>query len=120
MQFNEYINVRNRMARMSEAGRAWAKRAKPDEFRKQVEELYKKQSAKGNYKGSALHGLTWAERRWVETKRPFYNIWPVVSELASKIKLDLPFSAIEPPFECMVLRFAKGNEPYGVTTAMIW
>jgi hypothetical protein len=66
-----------------------------------------------------LGGLV-AEDLWVELQRPFYNVWPLAVELCQQVKLKLPFSAITLPFESLLLRFARGHEPQGVTTALLF
>ena len=60
-----------------------------------------------------------AEQLWVREQRPYYNIWPIAVDLAQSVKLDLPFSAVEPRFRCIVLRFARGHEPSCLTTALL-
>jgi hypothetical protein len=66
-----------------------------------------------------LGGLV-AEHLWVDLQRPFYNVWPFAVELSQQVKLNLPFSAITLPFEALLLRFARGHEPQGVTTAILF
>ncbi len=61
-----------------------------------------------------------AEQAWVDDERPFYNVWPIAENLARDVTLDLPFSAIEIPFDSIVLRFALGHEPYKICTAMLF
>jgi len=56
---------------------------------------------------------------WVDEERPFYNVWPIAVELAKNVTLSLPFSAVEISFQAMLLRFARGHEPYGITVAML-
>ena len=69
---------------------------------------------------SAAKGKTvMAEQLWVREQRPYYNIWPIAVDLAQSVKLDLPFSAVEPRFRCIVLRFARGHEPSCLTTALL-
>jgi hypothetical protein len=66
-----------------------------------------------------LGGLL-AEHLWVELQRPFYNVWPLAVELSQRVKLNLPFAAITVPFESLLLRFARGHEPQGITTALMY
>ena len=69
------------------------------------------------HKDSAV--IAFCEDMWVKAKRPFYNVWPIAMDLARSVKLDLPFSAIEVPFNTMMLRFARGHEPIDATVAML-
>ena len=32
---------------------------------------------------------------------PYYNIWPIAVELAQSVKLDVPFSDVEPTIEVL-------------------
>jgi hypothetical protein len=129
MQFHDYINLRNATARFSsdEKAEKWAASYTPDEFRTLVADrarMAAEQLQIDFWDDNFLHHLgehlaAIAEIEWVECERPFYNMWPVVSELASSVKLDLPVAFVEIPFNSLVLRFAKGHEP-GIKTAMIW
>src|SRR5262249_24419193 len=60
-----------------------------------------------------------AERTWLDIERPFYNFYPVIVELAKKVKLELLFDEFRSPFDCIVMRFARGHEPFGFATAMV-
>lgn len=127
MQFHQYINLRNQFAEFGhdDEARRLGKAMKSDEFRaffaKRCEEdmehaLPGRESHQIFERFCALS----AEQTWVNNDRPFYNVWPVVEQLARDVKLDLPFSAVEIPFDSMVLRFARGHEPHKVTTAMLF
>ena len=59
------------------------------------------------------------EGLWVDEQRPYYNVWPIAVELARGVKLTLPFKSIAIPFHAMLLRFAKGHEPFGIPAAML-
>ncbi|MCX7425025.1 MAG: HNH endonuclease [Planctomycetia bacterium] len=70
--------------------------------------------------GLAARGKTaLAEQSWVREQRPYYNIWPIVVDLAQSVKLDVPFSAVAPTFRTITLRFARGHEPPYLTTALL-
>ncbi len=127
MQFHEYVNLRNQMAKFghNDQARSIGKSMKPDEFRsfyleRVAEEM--KRARPGRESHELLHrciALS-GEQTWADHDRPFYNVWPIAEDLARNVKLDLPFSAIEIPFDSLVLRFARGHEPHNVTTAMIF
>ncbi len=119
MQFHEYVNYRNRIAklgdrddpRVSAFKRMTAAEARltilegcdvkqRDDFERAIEVM--------------------AEHWWVERDRPFYNVWPIAEQLAREVKLDVRFSAVKIPFEALLLRFARGHEPHGLAAAMLF
>jgi hypothetical protein len=65
-----------------------------------------------------MDGVT--EESWVKHERPYYNVWPIAMSLASDVKLDLPFSAVEIPFDALLLRFARGHELESLATSMLY
>ncbi len=128
MQFHDYVTIRNKVARSpyDSPRRALAKSSTSSDFRS-AEIRYAAQVIKSVKTVSfEEHGVlnrmsaACAEEDWVEHERPYYNIWPVAVGLAESVKLELPFSAVEIPFNAMVLRFACGHELKGVSAAMIW
>lgn len=60
-----------------------------------------------------------AEDLWIQDERPYYNVWPIANELAESVKLELPFSKVVLPYKALLLRFARGHEPFGIATAML-
>lgn len=56
-----------------------------------------------------------AEYNWIGLGRPFFNVWPVISEGLLRTRLDIPSTALTPimqkiPAE-LNIRFAVGHEP---------
>jgi hypothetical protein len=125
MQFHEYTSLRNAVAQKGKTPqyRQHARGLKPQGYRDFVLDLAKKELGpewEASETALAAKAKTvLAERQWVENLRPFYNIWPIVTDLAQSVKLDLPFSAVEPRFKSIVLRFARGHEPALLTTALL-
>jgi hypothetical protein len=127
MHFHDDATLRNQLTRFghNEEVRRNSKRMTSEEFRsfflnRIAEEMPRSspgsQSLQLLEKAIALE----AEETWVRKQRPFYNVWPIAEHLARDVRLDLPVSAVEIPFEAMLLRFALGHEPYSVTTAMLF
>jgi hypothetical protein len=127
MQFHEYINLRNQLAKFghNDEAKRIAKSMSSEEFRAFFLEQAMRdleRSRPGCSSNQAFDRCTslLAEQTWVESERPFYNVWPIAISLARDIKLDLPFAALKIPVASMLLRFALGNEPNGVTTSMLF
>ena len=59
------------------------------------------------------------EVAWLVDKRPFVNVWPIIVELLPTVTLRIRWSQIVWPHETMVFRFARGHEPYGLSSAII-
>lgn len=127
MQFHEYLSLRNRTLKFSKRAdfRSLARHMKTDEMRshvlERVEEAIKHE--RDEVAIGELHNLVLeiaAEQKWVDADRPFYNVWPIAESLANDVRLNLPFSAVEIPFNAMVLRFARGHEPCGLANAIVF
>jgi hypothetical protein len=125
MQFYEYTTLRNAVAQKGKTPeyRTHAREMRPQDYRDFVVSTAEKRLGpewKASEDGLAGRAKTvLAEQQWIEGLRPYYNIWPIVVDLAQTVKLDLPFSAVEPTFKCIVFRFAHGHEPSGLTTALL-
>jgi hypothetical protein len=125
MQFHEYTTLRNNVAQKGKTPgyRRHARGMKPQDYRDFVVSTAQRELGQEWEKSegalAARAKTVLAEQLWVEDQRPYYNIWPIVVDLARSVKLDLPFSAVEPTFKCIVLRFVRGHEPHGLTTALL-
>ncbi|HYV34754.1 MAG TPA: GIY-YIG nuclease family protein [Gemmataceae bacterium] len=127
MRFHDYITLRNQMAKFGhdEGARKIGKSVTSDEFRQfflSRRETLMQSASLGQDSLQVFDRLcaVTAEQIWVDDQRPFYNVWPIAENLARDVKLDLPFSAVEIPFDSIVLRFALGSEPYNIATAMLF
>ncbi|HYT91147.1 MAG TPA: GIY-YIG nuclease family protein [Gemmataceae bacterium] len=127
MHFHEYITLRNQLAKFghNDDARRVGKAMTSDEFRsfylkRAAEEMQRAQPGPHSHQLFERFCALSAEQTWVDGERPFYNVWPIAESLACDVKLDLPFSAVEIPFDSMVLRFAYGHEPCKVSTAMLF
>jgi len=64
----------------------------------------------------ALLGII--ELGWLTHERPYYNVYPVAVELCLKTSLNMKWGNILFPHRRLLLRFAQGHEPFGVTTVL--
>ena len=96
---------------------------KPEEYRDFVISTAKRElgqewrKSEGALSSRAKTAL--AEHLWAREERPYYNIWPIAVELAQSVKLDVAFSDIETTSTSIVLRFARGHEPFNLMTALL-
>jgi hypothetical protein len=127
MQFHDYITLRNQMAKFghNDGARQIGKSVTSDEFRRfflsRAEELMQgARPGQDSYEVFDRLCAVMGEQTWVDHQRPFYNVWPIVENLARDVKLELPFSAVEIPFDSIVLRFTVGHEPCNIATAMLF
>jgi len=127
MQFHDYVNLRNQLAKFghNDEARKSVKGVSPQEYRKRYYEAVTREldhtpsGPESNVLFDRYVAVS-AEEFWVHNDRPFYNVWPIALSLAEEVKLDLPFSAIEIPFDSMLLRFPCGHEPHSVASAMLF
>jgi hypothetical protein len=103
----------------------WLRRVKPEKARHVLTQAAKDAYEKARTdeeRDLALKRATWgiAEQSWSELERPYYNVWPIAIDLSRQVKLELPFASFKTPFEAIVLRFSKGHEPHGLSTAMLF
>lgn len=119
MQFHHYVTYRKLVARnRTGAERDVARGVSSHEYRKMVLTdlaMHGSDAALFNEHTAAL-----AEEAWVDLERPYYNVWPIATELVQSVKLDLKFSQIQIPFDAILLRFAVGQEPSRLGTVLLF
>ena len=59
------------------------------------------------------------ELSWLTHDRPYYNVYPIVVELCIKTSLNMKWGDITFPVRALLLRFASGQEPLGMKTAIV-
>jgi hypothetical protein len=59
------------------------------------------------------------EEMWHRSERPFYNIWPILYEIAPKIDIGIPWSQLKLPVPTLLLQYPEGNEFFGSCTTML-
>jgi hypothetical protein len=52
-----------------------------------------------------------AEVAWHDVSRPFYNVFPVVADMVSGVKLSLTFEQVSLPFPAMLFLFSESTPP---------
>lgn len=50
-----------------------------------------------------------AENAWVRCRRPYFNVWPGITEALMRVKLDLPTESLDFPLPQLLLRFPEGD-----------
>ena len=59
-----------------------------------------------------------SEYEWLESDRPFYNVYPIVEKLVRNTKLHVSVAFLHLPYRTMLFRFPAGHEPYGIKTVL--
>lgn len=59
------------------------------------------------------------ELGWLVRDRPFYNVYPIAIDLCQKTSLNMKWGDILFPTRYLLLRFAAGQEPFGISCAML-
>lgn len=101
MQFNDYVTM------------------KPREYRGTTERYIAElmQTAVGAPSQDTIRGGI--ESSWLRHDRPFYNVYPIAVELCRKTSLNMKWGDITFPTRNLLLRFACGHEPFGISTALL-
>lgn len=126
MQFHDYATLQHQVAKLGKTPgyRRHARGMKAQDYRDFVIDFAQQELGREwdkSKSGLAVRAKTaFAEQVWAREQRPYYNIWPIVVDLAQSVSLDLPFSAVKPTFRAIVLRFARGHEPSCLTTALLF
>ncbi len=58
-----------------------------------------------------------AEEEWVQSGRPFYNLWPVVTTM--KVSLDIKLNELSFPFATMLMRHAEDSPEVEARTSLV-
>jgi hypothetical protein len=121
MQFHEYTTFRTLMVRHGdERQKDFARKVSSGEFREEVLRWFATDANRNDSDEFNQGSLALGEGVWVGLDRPYYNVWPIAVSLAASVKLNLTFSAVQPPFHAILLRFARGHEPHRLRTAMLF
>ncbi len=93
--------------------RDWAKRATPEDrlsndldafYGKALHDAYQMRS--GQFMGQMLN-----ERDWEKARRPYYNVWPAIVPMLTRLNLDLDSALIRLPLTALCVRFPKEKNP---------
>jgi len=100
MDFHSYITMRD-----------WTRRASPeDRFANDIDQFYKRTLAEAVGVGSSqFYNQMLNERDWEKSRRPYYNLWPSIIPMLTRLDLDLDSDLIRLPLPALCIRFPKDS-----------
>ena len=101
MQFNDYVTMRPREYRGT-----------TEKFIAELMQTACKKPSQATIRGAI-------ESSWLQHDRPFYNVYPIAVELCHKTSLNMKWGDIAFPTRNLLLRFACGHEPLGISAALL-
>ena len=98
MDFHTYTTMRD-----------WTRRADPDDRPAQdIDQFYGRSQAEAKRMGSGqFFGQMLNERDWEKARRPYYNLWPSIIPMLTRLNLDLDSNLIQLPLPALCIRFPK-------------
>src|SRR5208337_4915890 len=98
MDFHTYTTMRD-----------WNRRVDPDDRHAQdIDLFYKRSQAEAVRMGSAqFFNQMLNERDWEKARRPYYNMWPSIIPMLTRLNLDLDSDLIQLPLPALCIRFPK-------------
>ncbi len=98
MDFHSYTTMRD-----------WTRRADPDDRPAQdIDRFYRRAAADAQKMGSGqFFGQMLNERDWEKARRPYYNMWPSIIPMLTRLNLDLDSDLIQLPLPALCIRFPK-------------
>ena len=101
MDFHTYTTLRD-----------WARRCKPaDRFSDDLDGFYREVFADAHrMRSGQLLGQGMNERDWEKAKRPYYNVWPSIVPMLTRLNLDLDSALIQLPLPALCVRFPKAAD----------
>ncbi len=102
MDFHTYITMRD-----------WTRRADPeDRFAQDIDQFYKRTLADAVGMGSAqFYSQMLNEQDWEKNRRPYYNLWPSIVPMLTRLDLDLDSNLIQLPLAALCIRLPKNHNP---------
>jgi hypothetical protein len=100
MDFHTYTTMRD-----------WTRRADPEDRPAQdIDQFYKRAMADAQKMGSGqFFGQMLNERDWEKARRPYYNMWPSIIPMLTRLNLDLDSDLIQLPLPALCIRFPKDS-----------
>ncbi len=91
--------------------RDWAKRSVPqDRYPDDLDGFYREVFVDAaRIQSGQLLGQGKNERDWERLRRPYYNVWPAIVPMLTRLDLDLDSSLIQPPLPTLCIRFPKDD-----------
>jgi hypothetical protein len=98
MDFHTYTTMRD-----------WARRTDAaDRPANDIDQFYKRAIADAQKVGSGqFYGQMLNERDWEKARRPYYNLWPSIIPMLTRLNLDLDSDLIRLPLPALCIRFPK-------------
>jgi hypothetical protein len=98
MDFHNYTTMRD-----------WTRRASPeDRFANDIDQFYKQTLTDSVGMGSAqFYNQMLNERDWEKAQRPYYNLWPSIVPMLTRLNLDLDSDLIRLPLPALRIRFPR-------------
>ena len=98
MDFHSYTTMRD-----------WTRRADPDNRPAQdIDQFYRRAMLDAQKMGSGqFFGQMLNERDWEKARRPYYNMWPSIIPMLTRLNLDLDSDLIQLPLPALCIRFPK-------------
>ncbi len=100
MDFHSYTTMRD-----------WTRRADPDDRPAQdIDLFYRRAILDAQKMGSGqFFGQMLNERDWEKARRPYYNMWPSIIPMLTRLNLDLDSDLIKLPLPALCIRFPKDS-----------
>ena len=77
-----------------------------------ADEFYRAAFADAVKRGSGqFYGQLQIEREWEQARRPYYNVWPSIVPMLTRLNLDLDSALIQLPLPALCIRFPKEKNP---------
>ena len=98
MDFHTYTTMRD-----------WTRRADPDDCPAQdIDQFYRRAQAEAVRMGLAqFFSQMLNERDWEKARRPYYNLWPSIIPMLTRLSLDLDSDLIRLSLPALCIRFPK-------------
>ena len=89
--------------------RDWTRRVSPeDRFANDIDQFYKKAMADAvQVRSAQFLAQMLNERGWEKARRPYYNLWPSIVPMLTRLDLDLDSWLIQLPLPALCIRFPK-------------
>jgi hypothetical protein len=58
-----------------------------------------------------FYGQLHNEREWEQARRPYYNVWPSIVPMLTRLNLDLDSALIQLPLPALCVQFPKEKNP---------
>ena len=98
MDFHTYTTMRD-----------WTRRVDPEDRPAQdIDQFYRRAILDAQKMGSGqFFGQMLNERDWEKARRPYYNMWPSIIPMLTRLNLDLDSDLIQLPLPALCIRFPK-------------